>query len=317
MAATVHPARNDAGPSLYPRVLIDNRYPSPPQRASSMIFGAHDQSTWDNPEPSRRTYQPSSNVGASVWTSTHEYPQSRATPDLQSQSQEPQRNTLSYALPPGAARRVVERYSLDDNEQRAPSRSSTDTRATAVNPLNDDTPESLHTKLPEERATSPVLSTTPRHLGLPATGVGTSNLTVNGASPPIMPLSASPSYSPPIASKHRAFPQQPTYVTPPTTPVPINTVFSPRPPPAPQEEICVECAMRDQDMADVDVMSPGVWDRESDAAFEDLKRRELEDEANGVLTIEDSTRPRAKGGRLTEVNLRLWLSIVSRSPISA
>lgn len=66
--------------------------------------------------------------------------------------------------------------------------------------------------------------------------------------------------------------------------------------------------MRDQEMADVDVTSPGVWDRASDAAFEELKRRELEDEVNGVAS--DPNRPRLKGGRLTEQNLKLWLSIV-------
>jgi hypothetical protein len=276
----------------------DNRYPA------SAIFGAN---PWHNSDPSRNSSEP---TGVSLRTPpqhTQDYPQEResAANDLQSQ---PQRNTLSYALPPGATRRVIERYSLDDNDQRAPSRSSNDTRATAINSPNDDT-QSLRTKPPEERPASPAPSIPPRHLAFPVTGVGTSNVIVNGASPPIMPLSASPSYNPPVASKHRAFPQQPTYVTPPSTPVPVNTI-SPQKPPVLQEEICIECAMRDQDMADVDVMSPGVWDRESDAAFEDLKRRELEDEANGVLAADDSTRPRAKGGLLTELNLGLWLSIV-------
>jgi len=68
--------------------------------------------------------------------------------------------------------------------------------------------------------------------------------------------------------------------------------------------------MRDQEMADVDVTSPGVWERTSDAAFEELKRRELEDEVNGVIISSDPSRPRLRGGRLTEQNLRLWLSIV-------
>lgn len=68
--------------------------------------------------------------------------------------------------------------------------------------------------------------------------------------------------------------------------------------------------MRDEDMADVDVTSPGVWDRESDAEYEELKRREEEDAANGLVTIDDPNRPRARGGRLTEQNLKLWLSVV-------
>ena len=68
--------------------------------------------------------------------------------------------------------------------------------------------------------------------------------------------------------------------------------------------------MRDQDMADVDVLSPGVWDRESDVLYEELCRREMEEETSGVSLSTDSTRPRAKGGKLTEENLRFWLSIV-------
>ena len=71
----------------------------------------------------------------------------------------------------------------------------------------------------------------------------------------------------------------------------------------------MECAMRDQDMADVDVTSPGVWERSSDAAFEEMKQRELDDEANGIVT-DDTSRPRIRGGRLTEQNVKLWLSIV-------
>ena len=78
----------------------------------------------------------------------------------------------------------------------------------------------------------------------------------------------------------------------------------------------MECAMRDQDMADVDVTSPGVWERASDAAFEELKQRELDDEANGTVTTDDPSRPRIKGGRLTEQNVKLWLSIVSLCQIS-
>ena len=69
--------------------------------------------------------------------------------------------------------------------------------------------------------------------------------------------------------------------------------------------------MRDQDMADVDVTSPGIWERESDILFEELIRRETEDEENGIPF--DESRPRTQGGRLTEQNLRVWLSVV-RAP---
>ncbi|TFY51747.1 hypothetical protein EVG20_g10856, partial [Dentipellis fragilis] len=69
-------------------------------------------------------------------------------------------------------------------------------------------------------------------------------------------------------------PRRPTRSTP---------VFSPPPPaPAPVEEVCVECAMRDQDMADVDVTGPGVWERDSDVYYLDLLRQEKEEEATGA-----------------------------------
>jgi len=67
--------------------------------------------------------------------------------------------------------------------------------------------------------------------------------------------------------------------------------------------------MRDQDMADVDVTSADVWERASDVLFQELKQRELEDETNGVV-VDNPTRPRIKGGRLTEQNIKLWLSVV-------
>src|ERR1700761_4275626 len=79
----------------------------------------------------------------------------------------------------------------------------------------------------------------------------------------------------------------------------------------PQEEVCVECAMRDEEMADVDVTSPGVWDRESDVWYEELVRKEREDERQGVQP--STSRPRAKGHFLTEHNVKLWLSMVCLS----
>jgi hypothetical protein len=118
-----------------------------------------------------------------------------------------------------------------------------------------------------------------------------------------MPLSASPGYNPPVSPNPRAYAQQPTYITPAAAANPI-ALSTP-----PQEEVCVECAMRDQDMIDVDVTTPGVWERESDVQFDELMRRELEDEANGVVP-DDTSRPRARGGLLTEQNLKVWLSVV-------
>ena len=111
----------------------------------------------------------------------------------------------------------------------------------------------------------------------------------------------------PVSSSPRVQAQQPTYINPAPAPVPINPILASQPLPA--EEVCVECAMRDQDMADVDVTSPGVWARESDVHYEDLLRRELEDEAVGIPPQEQQ-RPRARGGRLTEANVKLWLTMV-------
>ncbi|RDB16773.1 hypothetical protein Hypma_002608 [Hypsizygus marmoreus] len=326
----------------------DNRYPTlsqpkTPQRASALIFGASERSGWDSTSntndgiPGRRSYEPPGTRDAvnPAWAPEQrvnmeiqylQQPQSRGgglSADMQSlgsqsqqsqsqsQSQEPQRSTLSYALPPGAARRVVERYSLDDNNQRAPSRGSAETRPVGLESTQDNSRSTPSPAMrPAALQSSSVLPATSRHQALPASGV--SGNPANGFS---IPLSASPSYNPPIAPNHRAYAQQPTYITPPTTPTPIQTVYSPRPPP-PQEEVCVECAMRDQDMADVDVTSPGVWERESDAAFEELKRREQEDEEKGLTPIDDPKRPRVKGGRLTEQNVKLWLSVNPREPAS-
>lgn len=40
------------------------------------------------------------------------------------------------------------------------------------------------------------------------------------------------------------------------------------------QEICLECLMRDRDMADVEVTGPGVWSRNSDIDFEEALRAE-------------------------------------------
>ncbi len=161
---------------------------------------------------------------------------------------------------------------------------------------------------------TPVLSSgaasSPRHPSLPAAGIG-AGPSSSGMSP-IVPLSAGPTYNPtamqiPISPKPRAYAQHPTYITPASAPA-MQPSFSP--PQVPKEEICVECAMRDQDMADVDVTSPGVWDRESDVLYEELCRREAEEEASGPASSDSHHRPRARGGKLTEENLKFWLSIV-------
>ncbi|KAI0769796.1 hypothetical protein BD413DRAFT_627939 [Trametes elegans] len=156
----------------------------------------------------------------------------------------------------------------------------------------------------------------PRHPSLPAAGIGAGPS--SPSMPPIVPFSAGPTYNAttmqiPISPKPRAYPQHPTYITPSASSA-MQPSFSP--PQVPKEEICVECAMRDQDMADVDVTSPGVWDRESDILYEELCRREAEEDVSGQASSDNHGRPRAKGGRLTEENLRFWLSINPKEPSS-
>ncbi|KAK4686607.1 hypothetical protein P7C73_g3518, partial [Tremellales sp. Uapishka_1] len=59
-------------------------------------------------------------------------------------------------------------------------------------------------------------------------------------------------------------------------PTPIGMGTPSRPPKGlqQQEEVCLECMMRDRDLADVDVYGEGVWERSSDIAWEDMKERE-------------------------------------------
>lgn len=145
---------------------------------------------------------------------------------------------------------------------------------------------------------------------------------------PIVPMSAGPAAAAAAVQQQQqpklrtsSYAQQPTYVT---TSVPagnaaaVYTPVSPKPvsqrPSVPPEEVCVECAMRDQDMADVDVTGPGVWERESDVAYAELLRRELDEEAAGVPMSLDPAVPRARGDLLTEHHLKIWLAINPKEP---
>jgi hypothetical protein len=90
--------------------------------------------------------------------------------------------------------------------------------------------------------------------------------------------------------------------------------------PSPPEEVCIECMTRDRDMADVIVTGPGVWDRESDVHLRDLMEREDEEErawrerhAAELAVPGTKLRPprrASKGHRLTEQNLKIWLTMV-------
>lgn len=349
MAAALHISRNDPTSNvhgLYPQPLLtdldlrDNRYPtisSQSRRSTRQSAVLQDQSslttrdasiddssalyrrssdTTNGPSgrsPSEQQPSSSSQIQPQGWTS-------QAMLSVPSRSPEPSRGSVSYALPSGTARRVVDRYSLDDGGEIQQPAGSAETRQTGVESNNQTprsrsgTPQLTRPPSTSQDRTQSLLPNTPRHPSLPAAGIGSSSPsgTSNGQFPSIMPLAASPNYNPPVAPRNRAYPQQPTYITPTNSMNPMNPVYSPQQPPSRkplQEEVCVECAMRDQEMADVDVTSPGAWERASDAAFEDLKQRELDDEAHGIVN-NDPSRPRIRGGRLTEQNLRLWLSIV-------
>lgn len=90
--------------------------------------------------------------------------------------------------------------------------------------------------------------------------------------------------------------------------------------PAQPEEVCIECMMRDRDMADVIVTGPGIWDRESDVHIRELIEREDEEErawrerhaAELAVPGNNKLRPprrASKGHRLTEQNLKIWLTL--------
>jgi hypothetical protein len=210
--------------------------------------------------------------------------------------QSQQASTTSLSLPRGAqAARISDPYILENDSQRKPhSQNLTEN------------PDSAQAR--QSPTVEPALST------LDPPGTGTITATPSNVAANLKPIASSTSPPKPssglpipVSPRPRAFAQQPKYVTPPAAPNPISPMLSGNPL---VEEICLECTMRDQDMADVDVTSPGVWDRQSDAAYEELARREKEDEMVGVGTF-DPNRPRAKGGKLTEQNLKVWCMMVS------
>ncbi|KZP34516.1 hypothetical protein FIBSPDRAFT_719711 [Athelia psychrophila] len=232
---------------------------------------------------------------------------------------------VQYALPQEGSRRVIERYA---NDGRAGLSSAFDEPVTSESPQEESAPaprpqEGLERSTSTERPITVIPANTPRHPSLtPGPGVGAGPSNRDSSYSPIIPSSAGP-YAPippailniPVSSKPRAYAQQPTYAS---APIPVNPIYmpSPPPPPPPQEEVCVECAMRDQDMADVDVTGPGVWERESDAAYEELCRREIDEGTSEMMSNEShrSRRPRAKGGRLTEPHIKLWLTMNPKEP---
>ena len=323
MAAALHTPRNNPAP--YSRAAMtdldfrDHRYPQtkPAKKAPSASSSTTSDTQQDGAAPPRpaATWSPEPFRGIQVpqpapHSSTSQ--DQRRSPSHRSSSSDPQqRSALSYTLP--APRRVVERYGLDSAD-RQPSDLSPESKPTATE-FPQHTPSAR--SQPESPSASRVISASAQERDrtrlspVPRASLGPQPDVpppVDPSAPqfpPIMPLAASPTYNPPVSPNPRAYAQQPKYAK---APNPVQPVYTPIMPP--QEEVCVECAMRDQDMADVDVTSPGMWERASDALYEDLLQRELEDEANGVPT-ESPNRVQARGGKLTEQNLKVWLSIVS------
>ncbi|KAG1752934.1 hypothetical protein EDB19DRAFT_1903317 [Suillus lakei] len=288
----------------YPTLTLDKSF----HKTSPMIIGSADTQTWG---PTERKH-PSSRSEAMA-----QEPQDKE--DFNADDQHGlQLNGISSSLPQGAAHRIGKRYSLEDNVQ---------TSGSGV-PMNSHLFDDSFKSAGESFTTLP---SPPQLLrDVPASLKPASNrqpsyppLDVPGPSrlPPPNGISTSRSYSPtmgitiPISPNPRAYAQHPTYITPAAAPDPINPILSPNPP-VPPEEICVECAMRDQDMADVVVVGPGIWERESDVIYEELLRREQEDEAAGVVSSECSSKPRARGGRLTEQNIKIWHTMTPREPAS-
>lgn len=72
-------------------------------------------------------------------------------------------------------------------------------------------------------------------------------------------------------------------------------------------EVCLECMMRDEDMIDVHVVGPGLWERESDRDFEEAIRQEQEQDARRANDRErnvaaGSTTGEDQGGSVTGHN---------------
>ncbi|GAA5885264.1 hypothetical protein JCM16303_005977 [Sporobolomyces ruberrimus] len=63
----------------------------------------------------------------------------------------------------------------------------------------------------------------------------------------------------------------------------------------PQPEICVECMMRDRDMADVDVTTQGIWERESDRDWNEQLKWERELEERGPLNANEREEEEVRG----------------------
>lgn len=320
--------------------LGDTRYPTlnPAPRPLSSVMPINrperlaDAPTAVNAQGSWNDYPMGGNPGAwggeKLWEEVAAESQRRedASSSSKPQAQSPNaESTLQpYSAPSGSPPRMSARAVRDDSPQRRPSgvpsaeASRLPGESTQALDMGQRSSGLRQSQMQDQYGSAPPSS--PRHPALPAAGIGAGP----NASPtsPIVPLAAGPSFTPSamqvhISPKPRASAQYPTYITPPPVMNNMNATYTPAQ--APREEVCVECAMRDQDMADVDVTSPGVWERESDVLYEELLNREMEEEVAGIAPQENSSRPRARGMPLSEQNLRVWISIVGnfhRTPVA-
>ncbi|GAA5892329.1 hypothetical protein JCM6882_003639 [Rhodosporidiobolus microsporus] len=101
---------------------------------------------------------------------------------------------------------------------------------------------------------------------------------------------AAQSPAPPPPQAAALSPPPPSQPSQPTQPAQLPPHLTPQP------EICVECMMRDRDMADVDVTGLGVWERESDAEWEEQVRWEGENPLLGGASGESSGEHGGAGG---------------------
>ncbi|GAA5905110.1 hypothetical protein JCM8208_007688 [Rhodotorula glutinis] len=111
-------------------------------------------------------------------------------------------------------------------------------------------------------ARSPQLVAASPYASAPAASAALVSPSPAGVGAPPPPLSSAPSPS--------------AYAAPPGAPPPPKPPQPPPPHLVPQPEVCVECMMRDRDMADVDVTGARVWERDSDAEWDEQVRWEAD-----------------------------------------
>jgi len=224
--------------------------------------------------------------------------------------------------------------SNDDEDKQTKSPSLATTPNPVQRPSNDtqQTPvtvgqQQYTPRTPSHNPPQPLGTSGPRHPQAPSRSQpttaqnrqsGISQPSIYSQQPKVLP----PGAAPPTTQQTPVRPAQPFNGPYPTmySPQHMQNVYKPQIA-GPQEEVCIECMMRDRDMADVDVTGLGVWERESDIALRELIEREDEDErrwyeehATELAHTGHGLRPpkrKSKGHRLTEQNLKIWLTMVS------